>query len=64
VLKRSDETLKVLAQIQSHWPEWDLPYLVNGIILQNELKPAEAKQMLDWRLPSELGKPMLITMKL
>jgi tetratricopeptide (TPR) repeat protein len=47
LLKRSDEALKVLAQIQSHWPEWDLPYLVNGIILQNELKPAEAKQMLD-----------------
>jgi len=47
LLKRSDETLKVLAQIQSRWPEWDLPYLVNGIILQNELKPAEAKQMLD-----------------
>jgi tetratricopeptide (TPR) repeat protein len=47
LLKRSDEALQALAQMQSRWPEWDLPYLINGIILQNELKPAEARQMLD-----------------
>ena len=39
--------MKVLAQIESRWPTWDLPYLVNGMILQDELKSRQAKQMLD-----------------
>jgi len=44
---RSEEAMKVLAQIESRWPAWDLPYLVNGMILQDELKSRQAKQMLD-----------------
>ncbi|MDR3677354.1 MAG: tetratricopeptide repeat protein [Acidobacteriota bacterium] len=44
---RSEEAMKVLAQIESRWPAWDLPYLVNGMILQDELKSKPAKQMLD-----------------
>lgn len=44
---RSEEAIKVLAQIESRWPAWDLPYLVNGMILQDELKSRQAKQMLD-----------------
>ncbi len=44
---RSEEGMKVLAQIESRWPAWDLPYLVNGMILQDELKSNQAKQMLD-----------------
>jgi tetratricopeptide (TPR) repeat protein len=39
--------MKVLAQIESRWPAWDLPYLVNGMIFEDELKSAQAKQMLD-----------------
>jgi len=44
---RSEEAMKVLAQIESRWPAWDLPYLVNGMIFEDELKSAQAKQMLD-----------------
>lgn len=44
---RSEEAMKVLAQIESRWPAWDLPYLVNGMILQDELKSRQARQMLD-----------------
>ena len=44
---RSEEGMKVLTQIESRWPAWDLPYLVNGMILQDELKSKQAKQMLD-----------------
>ena len=44
---RSEEAMKVLAQIESRWPTWDLPYLVNGMILQDGLKSRQAKQMLD-----------------
>jgi tetratricopeptide (TPR) repeat protein len=44
---RSEEAMKVLAQIESRWPAWDLPYLVNGMIFEDELKSKQAKQMLD-----------------
>ena len=44
---RSEEAMKVLAQIESRWPAWDLPYLVNGMIFEDELKSRQAKQMLD-----------------
>jgi tetratricopeptide (TPR) repeat protein len=37
----------VLAHIESRWPEWNLSYLVNGIVLESQLKPSEAKSMLD-----------------
>ena len=47
LVKRYDEALQVLAQIESRWPEWSLAYLVNGILLEKQLKPAEARQMLD-----------------
>lgn len=44
---RSEEAMKVLAKIETRWPAWDFPYLVNGMILQDELKSTQAKQMLD-----------------
>ncbi len=47
LLQHTDDALKLLARIESRWPEWDRPYLINGIILENELKSAEAEQMLD-----------------
>jgi len=47
LVKRYDDALKVLAQIESRWPEWSLAYLVNGILLEKQLKPVEAKPMLD-----------------
>lgn len=47
LVKRYDAALKVLVQIESRWPEWSLAYLVNGILLEKQLKPAEAKPMLD-----------------
>jgi predicted Zn-dependent protease len=49
LVRRYDEALDVLAQIESRWPEWNLAYLVNGIILESQFvhKPDEAKSMLD-----------------
>ena len=38
---------KLLVKIQTRWPEWDRPYLLNGILLQVQLKPAEARQSLE-----------------
>ena len=56
LLKRFDESLKVLAYIESHWPEWSLAYLANGILLENQLKPAEARQMLDMAISLGSGQ--------
>jgi tetratricopeptide (TPR) repeat protein len=47
LLLETDEALKLLAQIQSRWPEWDRPYLISGIILETSLKSAEAIPMLE-----------------
>ncbi|HET7213514.1 MAG TPA: tetratricopeptide repeat protein [Terriglobia bacterium] len=46
LLQRFKESQRVLAEIQSQWPEWSQPYLVDGIILQNQFKQKEAKQKL------------------
>ncbi len=47
LLQRFKESQKVLAEIQSRWPEWSQPYLIDGIILQNQFKQKEAKQKLE-----------------
>jgi tetratricopeptide (TPR) repeat protein len=47
LLQRFKESQAVLAQIQSRWPEWSQPYLIDGIILQNQFKQKEAKQKLE-----------------
>jgi len=38
---------KLLARIQARWPEWDRPYLLNGILLEMQLKPTEARRALE-----------------
>ena len=47
VIPRDDDALKLLAKMQSRWPEWDRPYLVNGMILEIQLKSAEALPLLE-----------------
>lgn len=56
LVTREDAALKVLAQIESRWPEWSLAYLVNGILLEKQLKPAEARQMLDMAISLGSGQ--------
>ncbi len=47
IMPRDDEAQAVLARIQARWPEWDRPYLLNGIILEIQSRPAEARSQLD-----------------
>jgi tetratricopeptide (TPR) repeat protein len=47
IMPRDDDAQKVLAKIQARWPEWDRPYLLNGIILEIQLRSAEACSMLE-----------------
>jgi tetratricopeptide (TPR) repeat protein len=51
-----DASLKVLAQIESRWPEWSLAYLVKGILLEKQLRLAEARQMLDMAISLGSGQ--------
>lgn len=47
LLREPDPAQAVLKQIESRWPEWGQPYLVNGIMLEIRLKSAEAKPLLE-----------------
>ncbi len=47
LLRRDDDARKLLVKIQARWPEWDRPYLLNGILLEMQLKSAEARQALE-----------------
>ena len=47
LMHRTDEALKEVAEIQSRWPEWDKTYVIQGIILNINKKPAEARRALE-----------------
>jgi tetratricopeptide (TPR) repeat protein len=47
LLRRNIDSGKLLAKIQGRWPEWEQPYLLNGILLEIQLKSAEARHALE-----------------
>jgi tetratricopeptide (TPR) repeat protein len=47
IIPRDEDAQRVLAKIQARWPEWDRAYLLNGIILEIQLKSAEARPLLE-----------------
>ena len=47
LLQQNDESQEVLNQIQSRWPEWSLPYLINGIMLEIRVRSAQARPLLE-----------------
>ena len=47
VTPRDDDAQKLLAKVQARWPEWNRPYLLNGMILEIQLKSAEALPLLE-----------------
>ena len=47
ILKQPEDAKKLLAKLQSRWPEWELPYLIQGIILEIHLFSDEAKTTLE-----------------
>jgi tetratricopeptide (TPR) repeat protein len=57
LLSRVDDARKLLAKIQARWPEWDRPYLLNGILLEMQLKSAEARQALETALALGANTP-------
>ncbi|MEW5979749.1 MAG: tetratricopeptide repeat protein [Acidobacteriota bacterium] len=47
LLKQPEEAKLLLAKIESRWPEWDVPYLLHGIILESQFYSEEAKSFLE-----------------
>jgi tetratricopeptide (TPR) repeat protein len=47
MLRRNIDSAKLLAKIQARWPEWDRPYLLNGILQEIQLKSTDARQTLE-----------------
>lgn len=47
LLRRETDAQKLLAEIQARWPKWDRAYQLKGILLEIQLKSAEARQALD-----------------
>jgi tetratricopeptide (TPR) repeat protein len=47
IVRYHDQTLHVLERLESRWPEWALPYMVQGITLAIRLRSAEAKPVIE-----------------
>ncbi len=47
LLQHDIDAKKLLSRIQARWPEWDHPYLLNGIFLEMLLLSTEARQSLE-----------------
>jgi Flp pilus assembly protein TadD len=41
---RNDEAKKSLKDVQTRWPEWDRPYLLEGLLLERTSRPLEARE--------------------
>jgi tetratricopeptide (TPR) repeat protein len=46
LVRDHDNTIRILTRIESRWPEWALPYMVQGITLAIRLRSAEAEPVL------------------
>jgi tetratricopeptide (TPR) repeat protein len=47
LMDRPEESRKIIAHVESRWPEWSKPYLIEGIILSGHAKFNEAKPILE-----------------
>ena len=47
ILHQNDQALALLSKMESLWPEWNLPYLVHGVLLAYLIRSAEAKPLLE-----------------
>jgi len=46
LVRDHDTTMRILMRIESRWPEWALPYMIQGITLAIRLRSAEAEPVL------------------
>ncbi len=46
MMNQTTSAIQQLSKIEAQWPEWPMPYVIHGIILQGQHQAAEAKQLL------------------
>ena len=59
MLQEHERALALIARMESKWPEWYLPYLIQGIILSVRIRPLEAIPVL--RVAIALGADDAVT---
>ena len=59
LLNKTDEAIKRLAQLQARWPEWDLPYFFQGIILEINRRSLEARPVLETAVALGAQNPLV-----
>lgn len=59
LLRREMEAQALLSKIQAHWPEWNRAYVLSGILLEMQLKSAEARQTLESAIALGANTPEL-----
>jgi tetratricopeptide (TPR) repeat protein len=47
MLQQNDDSMRILDQLESRWPEWSLPYEIHGISLETRLRSKDARQLLE-----------------
>jgi hypothetical protein len=40
---RNEDAEKAVKEVQNRWPEWDRPYLLEGLLKERALRPIEAR---------------------
>jgi tetratricopeptide (TPR) repeat protein len=50
MVQQYEDSARLLAQIESRWPEWSLPYELQGISLETRLRSEQAKPLLETAL--------------
>ncbi|MGA2606995.1 MAG: tetratricopeptide repeat protein [Terriglobia bacterium] len=47
MVQQNEDSLRILTQLESRWPEWSLPYELQGISLETRVRSAQAKPLLE-----------------
>jgi len=47
VVQQYEDSTRLLAQIESRWPEWSLPYEIHGISLETRVRSTQAQPLLE-----------------
>jgi tetratricopeptide (TPR) repeat protein len=47
MVQQYDDSARLLAQIESRWPEWSLPYEIHGVSLETRLRSNQAQPLLE-----------------
>src|SRR5437588_4496060 len=46
MVQQYDESERILAQIESRWPEWSVPCEIHGIALETRVRSEQARRLL------------------